>query len=171
MTTELTVFGMETGAGDDIAEMLSKTRSGRLSRTHRSSRFYDNNDVVVEEDSRPISKADDWKLMPEVKMYHQQGKADKLKNRKLGVTWQDLTVRGTGSGNTHNKNVLLQFNVPKLVKEARHKQPLNTIFNNTHGCMKPGKILFVLGYPVSRCTIFLECWRTTETGIQILQGT
>ncbi|KAH8203314.1 hypothetical protein TruAng_002510 [Truncatella angustata] len=165
-----TAFGVSAGAGDNIAEVLSKTRSGRSSRSHRTSRFYNDIDDVVDEDPHPISKADDWKLMPEVKMQHQQGKADNLKDRKLGVTWQNLTVKGIGTGDVHNENVLSQFNVAQFFREARHKAPLNTILDNTHGCVKPGEMLLVLGRPGSGCTTLLKMLANYRDGYAEVSG-
>ncbi|TVY47802.1 Protein SNQ2 [Lachnellula occidentalis] len=165
-------FGIGAGAGDNIAEVLSHTlsRGGRSEHSHRTSRFYDDNDDVVEEDPYPISKADNWKLMPEVKMHHQQGQADNFKERKLGVTWKNLTVKGVGSGDSFNENVFSQANVSQLIKEARHKVPLNTIIDNSHGCVKPGEMLLVLGRPGSGCTSLLKMLANYRDGYAEVSG-
>lgn len=169
-----TGFSIGTGAGDAITEVLSHTLTGRSAaiseKSRRTSRFYDDNNEGLEEDPHPISKAEDWKLMPEVKMHHQQGKADNLKDRKLGVTWQNLTVKGVGSGDSYNENIFSQLNVGQLVKEARHKAPLNTILDNSHGCVKPGEMLLVLGRPGSGCTTLLKMLANYREGYAEVNG-
>lgn len=147
-----------------------KALSRRSTHSHRTNRFYDDEDDVVEEDPYPISKADDWKMMPEVKMLHQQGRADNLKDRKLGVTWKNLTVKGVNSDAAYNENVLSQFNFIQSIKELRHKASLNTILDNSHGCVKPGEMLLVLGRPGSGCTTLLKMLANYRDGYAEVTG-
>ncbi len=44
-----------------------------------------------------VSKADDWEMMREVKLNQERGERDNLKGRKLGLTWNNLNVRGVGA--------------------------------------------------------------------------
>lgn len=169
-----TGFGIGTGAGGAILDALSHTLSNQSKalseRHHRTSRFYDEDDNGVEEDPYPISKADDWKLMPEVKMFHQQGQQDNLKDRKLGVTWQNLTVKGVSSDATYNENILSQFNVVQSIRDLRHKAPLTTILDKSHGCVKPGEMLLVLGRPGSGCTTLLKMLANHREGYAEVTG-
>ncbi|KAL9029499.1 MAG: hypothetical protein Q9196_002269 [Gyalolechia fulgens] len=118
----------------------------------------------------PISKAEDWALMPDVKNYAQRGEKDNLKPKKLGVTWKDLTVKGIGSNAAFNENVLSQFNVPQSIKEGRHGPPLNTIIQDSHGCVKPGEMLLVLGRPGSGCTSLLKMLANRRNGYAEVTG-
>jgi ATP-binding cassette subfamily G (WHITE) protein 2 (SNQ2) len=168
-------FGVGSGAGEVVLESLSQTLSGRSHTAverHRSraSRFYDESNDVVEEDPHPISKADDWRMMPEVKLFHQQGKTDNLKDRKLGVTWSNLTVKGVGSGDVFNENIVSQLDIGQRFKEARHKAPLTTILDNSHGCVKPGEMLLVLGRPGSGCTTLLKMLTNYRDGYAEVTG-
>lgn len=166
-----TGFGIGSGTGDGILEVLSHTLSGKSvaasERVHRNSRFYDENDDVVEEDPFPISKAEDWKLMPEVKLFH---KENNPKERKLGITWENLTVKGIGSDASFNENITSQLNIIQLIREARQKAPLNTILDNTHGCVKPGEMLLVLGRPGSGCTTLLKMLANHREGYAEVTG-
>ncbi|KAL2054657.1 hypothetical protein ABVK25_004960 [Lepraria finkii] len=116
------------------------------------------------------SKADDWDLMPEVKAYQRQNEADHLQGRKLGVTWTHLTVKGISADASLNENVLSQFNVPQMLKESRHKPPLKTILEDSHGCVKPGEMLLVVGRPGAGCTTLLKMLSNRRSGFAEVNG-
>ena len=118
----------------------------------------------------PISKAEDWALMPDVKNYAERGEKDHIKSKKLGVTWNDLTVKGVGSDAAFNENVLSQYNASQIIKESRHKPPLNTIIDKSHGCVKPGEMLLVLGRPGSGCTTLLKMLANRRNGYAEVTG-
>lgn len=169
---DATALGAPTGSGDAVVQVLSRTFSGGVGSqtSRRASRFYYDQHEILEKDPHPISMTDDWKLMPEVKMFHQQNKADDLKDKHLGVTWKEMTVRGIGSGNAYKENILSQFNVHQAIKEIRHKAPLRTIIDNSHGCVKPKETLLVLGRPGSGCTTLLKILANMRDGYARVQG-
>ena len=117
-----------------------------------------------------VSKADDWELMPEVKANQERGERDNLKGRKLGLTWNNLNVRGVGADAAFNENVLSQFNIPRNIKEGRNKPPLKTILEDTHGCVKPGEMLLVLGRPGAGCTTLLKMLSNRRQGYAEVDG-
>ena len=117
-----------------------------------------------------VSKADDWELMPEVKMNQERGERDNLKGRKLGLTWNNLNVKGVGADAAFNENVLSQFNIPRNIMEGRHKAPLKTILEDNHGCVKPGEMLLVLGRPGAGCTTLLKMLSNRRTGYAEVEG-
>lgn len=90
--------------------------------------------------------------------------------RRLGVTWKELTVNVAGSGLAVQENVLSQFNIPKLAQESRRKPPLRAILNNSHGCVKPGEMLLVLGRPGSGCTTLLNMLANQREGYADVTG-
>jgi ABC-type multidrug transport system ATPase subunit len=137
--------------------------SGR--RKSRQSRDDDDDSEKV-----PISKAEDWKLMPELRGIEAQGEQDKVKGRKLGVTWTNLTVKGVGADAAFNENMGSQFNLARAFKEARQPAPLKTILDNTHGCVKPGEMLLVLGRPGSGCTTLLKVLSNARHGYAEISG-
>lgn len=144
----------------------SWTNTSRLSK-RRSNRAYDDSDEE-QEASDPISS--DWTMMPELKAFQKQGEKDAVKGRKLGVTWTNLTVKGVGADAAINENVGSQFNIPRAIKEGKNKEPLKTIIENSHGCVKPGEMLLVLGRPGSGCTSLLKMLANKRLGYAEVTG-
>lgn len=134
------------GQGEELARSLSRVFSGRSKEQPPDDRDSD----------ATISQAEDWKLMPEVRDVRNQQAQDQRKNRRLGVTWKDLTVKGIGADHAFNENVFSQFNIPKKISESRKGAPLKTIIDRSHGCVKPGEMLLVLGRPGAGTTTLLK---------------
>jgi ATP-binding cassette subfamily G (WHITE) protein 2 (SNQ2) len=132
----------------------------------KSQRAYDESD----EDREPISMAQDWGMMPEIQAMRQQGEKDQVKGRELGVTWKNLTVKGVGADAAVNENVGSQFNIPRKIKEGRGGMQLKTILENTHGCVKPGEMLLVLGRPGAGCTTLLKMLANKRVGYAEVEG-
>ncbi|RDL34441.1 putative ATP-binding cassette multidrug transport protein [Venustampulla echinocandica] len=136
--------------------------------SRRVSRSYD--ESTDEEDREPISLAADWKLMPEIRDFQQQGEKDEVKKRRLGVTWSDLTVKGVGADAAISENVGSQFNIPRAIQEGRRGAPLKTIIDRSHGCVKPGEMLLVLGRPGAGCTTLLKTLANKRGGYAEVTG-
>ncbi|KFH43201.1 ABC transporter G family-like protein [Hapsidospora chrysogenum ATCC 11550] len=94
------------------------------------------------------------------------------KDRRLGVTWHDLNVKGTGPDAAVHENVGSQFNIPARLKESRgtRKPLLRTIVDNSHGCVKPGEMLLVLGRPGAGCTSLLKILANRRLGYAQVTG-
>ncbi|KAL9602839.1 MAG: hypothetical protein Q9219_001534 [cf. Caloplaca sp. 3 TL-2023] len=168
------------GGGDTIFRVLSRA-SERQSKRRSAVISGFSEDGIYEEDDvstyserdvnlPPISKAEDWAMMPDVKSYAERGEKDNMPARKLGITWKDLNVKGIGSDAAFNENVLSQFNLPQNIKEARHAPPLKTIIEDSHGCVKPGEMLLVLGRPGSGCTSLLKMLANRRDGYAEVTG-
>ncbi|KAM3420040.1 hypothetical protein BST61_g3350 [Cercospora zeina] len=162
-TGSWTAPGPGSGSGDEVYRTLSNAISRTFS--GRNSNYED-----ASESDESISKANDWKLMEEVKAVAQQTQADGAKPRKLGVTWKDLTVKGIGADAAFNENALSQFNIPRLIKESRQKAPLKTIIDDSHGCVRPGEMLLVLGRPGAGCTTLLKMLANKRLGYAEVTG-
>ncbi|KAH8704060.1 ABC transporter [Talaromyces proteolyticus] len=105
--------------------------------------------------------------MPEVKATHEHAYME----RKLGVTWKDLTIKGTGSDSSFNENVLSQFLPKKLKRGSGTTTPsVRTIINKSHGCVKPGEMLLVLGRPGAGCTTLLKVLANRRKGYTGIEG-
>ncbi|KAK0614906.1 ABC-2 type transporter-domain-containing protein [Bombardia bombarda] len=102
------------------------------------------------------SSGESWALKHKVEATRRRDAQSGLPIRELGITWNNLTVSAVGADAAIHESVLSQFNIPQIVKESRHKAPLRTILDNSHGCVKPGEMLLVLGRPGSGCTTLLN---------------
>ncbi|KFY22989.1 hypothetical protein V493_06176 [Pseudogymnoascus sp. VKM F-4281 (FW-2241)] len=109
-------------------------------------------------------KANDWKLSGRVEEIHRRDVESGFKGRQLGVTWQNLSVEVFSADAAVSENVISQFNILEKVKESRHKPALKTILDNSHGCVKPGEMLLVLGRPGSGCTTLLKILANRRAG-------
>ncbi|KAH8653120.1 putative Brefeldin A resistance protein [Tricladium varicosporioides] len=148
--------------------MLTRMLSGAsILSERRSNRAYGDSS---DDEDEPISLANDWNLMPEIKDRAKQGEKDDVKGRKLGVTWTNLTVKGIGADAAINENVGSQFNIPRAIMEGRHAAPLRTIIENSHGCVKPGEMLLVLGRPGAGCTSLLKMLANRREGYAEVTG-
>ncbi|KAH7112292.1 ABC-2 type transporter-domain-containing protein [Dactylonectria estremocensis] len=113
----------------------------------------------------------EWALKPKVAAFKERDQAGEFPNpRELGVTWRNLNVEVIRADAALHENVFSQFNIPKLIKESRHKPPLKTIVENSHGCVKPGEMLLVLGRPGSGCTTLLNMLANKRNGYANVSG-
>jgi ABC-type glutathione transport system ATPase component len=148
-----------------LTSILTRASAASGLSRQRTNRIYDDSD---DDDGEAFEC--DWKLMPELKAFRQQGEKDQVKGRKLGVTWTDLTVKGVGADAAFNENVGSQFNIPRAIKESRHGTPLKTILERSHGCVKPGEMLLVLGRPGAGCTTLLKILANRRLGYTEVTG-
>jgi ABC-type glutathione transport system ATPase component len=109
----------------------------------------------------------EWSITDEVHKLKERDIANGGKSRKVGVTWQNLNVKGTDTGATFNENVLSQFN--PFGKSTRNA-PLKTIIDNSFGCVKPGEMLLVLGRPGAGCTSLLSMLSNHRLGYAEVTG-
>ena len=128
-------------------------------------------DETPRKDNSPgSSQHKDWSLLSQIQQQHERDLASGFKRQELGVTWQNLNVDVISSEAAVNENVLSQFNIPKHIKESRNKPPLRTILKNSHGCVKPGEMLLVLGRPGSGCTTLLKMLANRRGGFKSVEG-
>lgn len=113
---------------------------------------------------------EEWALKHKVEAIRHRDDRSGIPPRRLGVTWEDLTVQVISSDAAIHENALSQFNIPQLAKEKRHKPPLKTILDNSHGCVKPGEMLLVLGRPGSGCTTLLNMLANNRKGYASVSG-
>ncbi|KAJ5151295.1 ABC multidrug transporter atrF [Penicillium canariense] len=116
------------------------------------------------------SQHNEWSLLQRVQQQHERDLASGFKRQELGVTWQNLSVDVISAEAAVNENVFSQFNIPQHIKESRSKPPLRTILNKSHGCVKPGEMLLVLGRPGSGCTTLLKMLANRRGGYRAVEG-
>ncbi|CAH0025077.1 unnamed protein product [Clonostachys rhizophaga] len=113
---------------------------------------------------------EDWELRSMVENYVGRDQKSGYPKRGLGVTWQNLTVQVASSDTAIHENIVSQFNILKRITEYRKKPPLRTILDNSHGCVKPGEMLLVLGRPGSGCTTLLKQLSNQRHGYMDVSG-
>ena len=118
----------------------------------------------------PPEKDTQWSMTPQLVRQQERDEAAGFKRRELGVTWQNLTVEVLAAEAAVNENLLSQCNLIQLYKDFRRKPPLKPILHESHGCVKPGEMLLVLGRPGSGCTTLLKMLTNRRMGYHTVKG-
>ncbi|KAF3352304.1 hypothetical protein VdG1_09166 [Verticillium dahliae VDG1] len=90
----------------------------------------------------PTRARDPWHMAAEVRALRDRAEQAGEKPRRLGVTWQDLTVKGLDSSATFSENVLSSM----WPFQKQYEAPMKTILDNSFGCVKPGEMLLAENY-------------------------
>lgn len=93
-----------------------------------------------------------------------------MTRRELGVTWKNVSVDVVSAEASIHENIFSQWHIPRLIKESLHKPPVRTILQDSHGCVKPGEMLLVLGRPGSGCTTLLNVLANRRNGYTNISG-
>lgn len=115
-------------------------------------------------------KEDRWHLTEKIEEFNQRDLASGFKPRQLGVTWDNLTVKATSAEAAINENFASQFDLRQHLSRFRRDTSLQTILDQSHGCVKPGEMLLVLGRPGSGCTTLLKMLSNRRAGYQEVDG-
>lgn len=112
-----------------------------------------------------------WSEMPEAQAMHDLDNDNTHGTRRLGITWEGLTVKGVAADAALNENAVSQF-IPKRKSKRRPGAAPSTkmILENSHGCVKPGEMLLVLGRPGAGCTTLLKVLANRRTGFSSIDG-
>ncbi|KAG9514537.1 putative Brefeldin A resistance protein, partial [Aureobasidium melanogenum] len=150
---------MSTTEAKDF-KVLQTPSSSANSQSGDNKRFYPNTKDLPHE----------WEEMPEVQVLGHKSESRPV-DRKLGVTWTNLTVKGVGADACFNENVLSQFLPGRFKGRGKTGQAsLNTIIDNSSGVVKPGEMLLVLGRPGAGCTTLLKILANRRTGFANVDG-
>lgn len=103
----------------------------------------------------------EWHMLDDVRQAKINDPAD---GRRLGVTWENLTVKGVQADAVVHENVLSQFDIPRAIKAARAPVPTKTIIDSSSGCVKPGEMLLVLARPGGGATTLLKMLANRRKG-------
>ncbi|OBT53104.1 hypothetical protein VE04_08304 [Pseudogymnoascus sp. 24MN13] len=127
----------------------------------------DNTTIPAKVDKGASATRSTWNMASEMQQMRDRDEQGGTKPRKLGVTWQNLTVKGISSDATFNENAISQFY--PFYKGSKGK-PIKTIIDNSYGCVKPGEMLLVLGRPGSGCTTLLNVLSNHRLGYEEITG-
>ncbi|OPB40694.1 ABC drug exporter AtrF [Trichoderma guizhouense] len=118
----------------------------------------------------PPSKGAEWSMTPQLIQQQEREAAAGFKKRELGVTWENLTVEVPAASASVKENQFSQYNIPQLIRDRRQKPPMKCILKDSHGCVKPGEMLLVLGRPGSGCTTLLKMLSNRREGYHTIKG-
>lgn len=127
-------------------------------------------DCSIQEQKPAPDRDDLWPLTYRLEDMLRRDLDSGFKHRKLGVTWNDLTVKARSADSAVKENIFSQFDVLGQVKRRKQKPPLKEILHKSHGCVKPGEMLLVLGRPGSGCTTLLRMLANRRAGYQEVEG-
>lgn len=159
---------MEPSDNDNVRQVLSRTRS-KLSTviSRKATAQRDNSDIDSDEQRL------DWGRMPDYLALASGSNSDvhTERQRKLGLTWTHLNVKGVSADACIQENTLSQF-IPGRFKGsvASSEKKLRTIIESTSGCVEPGEMLLVLGRPGMANVAVLPTWSREEELIHFRCG-
>ncbi|KAH8927386.1 hypothetical protein BT69DRAFT_1347368 [Atractiella rhizophila] len=97
--------------------------------------------------------------------------------RKLGVVWQNLTVKGAGGIKINIRtfpNAIIEFFLspvlPLIMRLPKFAPKTKTLIHNFNGYLRPGEMCLVLGRPGSGCTTFLKNISNQRVGYLSVEG-
>lgn len=177
--------GVDVEQGEASFAELSRELTGlsqhsrRLSRTH-SRRSVKNVAVQDLEKAATSESSDDEQFDLESYLRGNKRLEEEagIKNKHIGVIWNDLTVSGTG-GQKHFQPTFPDafvdfFNVPgtlmRLFGLGKKGHDID-ILSKFRGVAKPGEMVLVLGRPGSGCTTFLKLIANQRFGYTKIDGT
>ena len=171
-------------AEHDFAELSrqlsSQSQSSRkLSRIASSGSKISRKDVDVEKEpaSSTDSEEEPWNLEQTLRGTKEEDIASGIKSKRIGVIWENLTVRGLGGV----KNIVKTFpdafvSFFNVIETGMHlfgygkKGREVEILRNSRGVAKPGEMVLVLGRPGSGCTTFLKVIANQRFGYTGIDG-
>lgn len=171
--------GIDVARAEEEFAQLNRTLSGlsrehsRLSRTNsRQSEKSKPHDV---EDAS--SEGEEWNLEDTLRGQKEDQDASGIKGKRIGVFWDNLTVRGNGGLKNYVKvfpDAFVDFfNVPGTIMSifgVGKKGREFDILSGFRGVVKPGEMVLVLGKPGSGCTTFLKVMANQRAGYTNIDG-
>lgn len=148
-------------AKDDVESLEMEPLGTRLTGVRTTSTHTGAANAIGREDL-------DWSAMPEAGAAH-DGDGSALGTRSLGLTWQDLTIKGVSADASFNENILSQY-IPPFLQRRNVKSSTRTIVENSYGCVKPGEMLLVLGRPGAGCTSLLKVLSNRRLEFSSVEG-
>ena len=166
----------------DLQKELS-TSSRRFSRQQSRRQSTKSTTGNAKDVEKAISSTDDsasdeqWDLEATLRGNQDADREAGIRTKKIGVIWDDLTVRGIGGVKNFVKvfpDAFIDFaNVPGTIMSILGVGKKGREFNILHnfkGVAKPGEMVLVLGRPGSGCTTFLKVMANQRYGYTGVDG-
>lgn len=168
LRNELTQLEKTRSNASQAASTKSKSKSMNRVPTGRSQRTAAQSEGDVEANANAADDDDDaFQLAPFMREGHFEKRTDEGSEKKVGVIYKDLVVKGTGGGAAFARtlpdailgtfgpdlyHVLCRF-IPSLAMKTGN---LRTLLHGFTGCVRDGEMMLVLGRPGSGCSTFLK---------------
>ncbi|KAJ6070288.1 hypothetical protein N7467_011607 [Penicillium canescens] len=131
----------------------------------------------VEKAASSTETDESWDLETALHGQHAAEEEAGIKDKHIGVIWDNLSVRGVGGVKTIIKtfpDAIIDFlNVPAIVMDifgwGKKGQEVN-ILKDFRGLTRPGEMVLVLGRPGSGCTSFLKVISNQRVGYTGIDG-
>ncbi|KGO50638.1 CDR ABC transporter [Penicillium expansum] len=131
----------------------------------------------IEKAEGSTSSDDSWDLETTLRGDHVASEEAGIKDKHIGVIWDNLTVRGMGGVKTYIKtfpDAIIDFlNLPGTLIDlfgwSKKGQEYN-ILEGFRGLTRPGEMVLVLGRPGSGCTTFLKVIANQRFGYTGVDG-
>ena len=134
-------------------------------------------DIEKQPTNSEESEADSWDLEQTLRGTKDEDIAAGIKSKRLGVIWDNLTVRGVGGVRNIVKTFPAAFvSFFNVVGTVMHifgygkKGKDFDILRNFRGLVRPGEMVLVLGRPGSGCTTFLKVIANQRFGYTGIDG-
>lgn len=131
----------------------------------------------VEKNGSSTESDDSWDLETTLRGNRAAEDEAGIKDKHIGVVWDDLTVRGMGGVKTYIKTfpdaIIDFFNVPQTIMDIfgwGNKGKEIKILDGFRGLVRPGEMVLVLGRPGSGCTTFLKTIANQRVGYSGVDG-
>lgn len=121
----------------------------------------------VEAQGGALEEEEEFELDQFMREGHFEKRSDDRSHKKVGVIWNNLTIKGVGSTASFVKTLPdailgtfgpdLYRNISRFVPALAHRNgETRTLINNFDGCVRDGEMMLVLGRPGAGCSTFLK---------------
>ncbi|KAJ8107892.1 hypothetical protein ONZ43_g6590 [Nemania bipapillata] len=166
------------GGSETSATKTHETQASRI-RRNRSSRG--RVDSLAADLESGVTEDDDFELGKFMREGHFEKRTEEGSEKKVGVVYRNLTVKGIGSTASFVRTVPdailgtfgpdLYRNLTKLFPSLQfRKPPTRTLIHDFTGCVRDGEMMLVLGRPGAGCSTFLKVITNNRESFAAVEG-
>ncbi|CAD6951921.1 unnamed protein product [Tilletia caries] len=171
-TVDTPPAGSETGVNVEGAKQTFHDLEKSLSNASKQ-----NGQAEKEKDVEAQEEEDEFSLVDYLQTVYTESSHAGVKAKRVGVTWDDLTVRGVGSMQlkirTFPDAVMGAFLGPAFSIASKlgvFKMGERKILQGFNGSIQPGQMVLVVGRPGSGCSTFLKVIANQRQGYLGIDG-
>ncbi|KAK4503435.1 hypothetical protein PRZ48_004350 [Zasmidium cellare] len=145
----------------------ASSRRGNRNEEQRGQEAEEKDELGDAEAGRPEEDGDDFELDQFMRGGHFEKRSENGANKRVGVIFKDLTVKGLGSTTAFVRTLPdaiigtfgpdLYHIISRFIPALAHRNgETRTLLNGFTGCVRDGEMMLVLGRPGSGCSTFLK---------------